>query len=177
MDKHLRIYSPGGKLVNAIMPLASTGDLGGIRGIAVYQNGDFILLSATALMKFSKNGSPLWKLNEIPSPDKLGFAQVMDVGVDSATGCIYMTDLSGRRIYKLLDRAYETDNDADLTFEKELIEIGGLLAEDPYSIEAYTRKAELYEEAGPSRRQWLTGNGCWSPIPLPTKRKTGYWLL
>ena len=148
MDKHIRIYSPEGKLVNSIMPLASTADLGGVRGIAVYRNGDFLLLSATALMKFTKNGTPLWRLDEIPSPDGAAFAQVMDVGVDSGSGCIYMTDVSGRRLYKLLDRDYPAGKNTDLTVEEELIEIGGLLAEDPYSVEAFTRKAELYEKVG-----------------------------
>ena len=148
MDKHIRIYSPEGKLLNAIMPLASTADLGGVKGIAVYRNGDFILLSATALMKFTKNGAPLWRLDEIPSPDAQGFAQVMGAGVDSDTGCIYMTDLSGRRIFKLLDRDYAAAEDADLAFEEELIAVNKELEADPYSSGAFTRKAELYEEAG-----------------------------
>lgn len=148
MDKHIRIYSSKGKLVNAIMPLAPTQDLGGVKGIAVYRNGDFLLLSATALMKFTKNGVPLWRLDKIPSPDMVGFTQVMDVKVDSERGLIYMTDLSGRRIFKLLDRAYADKRENDTAFEDKLIDINKELIADPYNTEAYSAKAALYEEAG-----------------------------
>ncbi len=152
MDKHIRIYSPKGRLVNAIMPLAPTQDLGGVRGIAVYRNGDFILLSATALMKFTKNGIPLWKLSEIPSPDMVGFAQVMDVKVDSDTGLLYMTDLSGRRIFKLLDRDHvgkiNPESTADIEFQEQLIVVNKRLIVDPYDTDAYQEKAALYEKAG-----------------------------
>lgn len=157
MDKHIRIYSPEGKLLNGILPMTANQDLSGVRAMTVYKNGDFILLSPTSLMKFTKTGLPLWKIQEIPSPDRINFMQVMDVEVDSLRGLIYLTDLSGRRIFKLLDRNYtrsdriaapEESRTIDIDFEKKLIAVNQELLVDPYSIDAYSKKARLYEDAG-----------------------------
>ena len=148
MDKHIRIYSPEGKLVDAILPLADTQDLSGVRGIAVYRNGDFVLLSQTALMKFKHNGEPLWRLDELPSPDGGSFNMIMDVAVDSDTGLIYLTDYSGRRLFKLLDVAYAQKMDADVDFELTMMKSNETLMHDPYDAVALAEKAVLYEEAG-----------------------------
>ena len=148
MDRHIRIYSPEGKKVDAILPLAGAQDLSGVRGIAVYRNGDFILLSQTALMKFKHNGEPLWRLDELPSPDGGSYNMIMDVGVDSDTGLIYLTDYSGRRLFKLLDTAYARQVNADVAFEMEMMEQNKALMHDPYDADSLSVKAEMYEEAG-----------------------------
>jgi tetratricopeptide (TPR) repeat protein len=148
MDRHIRIYSPEGILVDSLIPLADSNELTGTRGIAVFQNGDFLLLSPQGLSRFKRNGEPVWSLDAIPSPEGGGFTTVMDVAVDSGTGLIYLSDYTGRRIIKLLDRGYALARKADVRFENELIRINRTLEDDPYDAEALGRKGGLYEENG-----------------------------
>lgn len=148
MDRHIRIYSPEGILVDSLIPLADSNELTGTRGMAVFQNGDFLLLSPQGLSRFKRNGEPVWSLDAIPSPEGGGFSTVMDVAVDSGTGLIYLSDYTGRRIIKLLDREYALARKADVRFEEELIRINRTLEDDPYDVDALGRKAALYEENG-----------------------------
>ncbi|TFG61844.1 MAG: hypothetical protein E4H36_09470, partial [Spirochaetales bacterium] len=67
-DKHIKIYSPEGLLVDSILPMASSEDLSGVKAIAVYANGGFLLLTQTRLLKFRRNGTPEWKLENVQSP-------------------------------------------------------------------------------------------------------------
>lgn len=148
MDRHIRIYSPEGTLVDSLIPLADSQELSGTRGIAVFQNGDFLLLSPQGLSRFRRNGEPMWSIDAIPSPEGGGFTTVMDVAVDSETGLVYLSDYTGRRIIKLLDRTYARNRRADTDFEEELLRINEALRADPYDTGALERKAVLYEENG-----------------------------
>lgn len=148
-DKHLKIYSPDGLLVDSILPLASSEDLGGVKGIAVYANGDFLLLTQTRLMKFRRNGTPEWKLENVRSPyGETSLTMVMGMGVDSPTGLIYLTDYTGRKVLKLLDIAYAEKNGVDISTEKKFLALNDQLFQDPYDADALKKKAILYEKSG-----------------------------
>jgi tetratricopeptide (TPR) repeat protein len=147
MDKHLIIYSPSGVPVDSVLPLAPSGVLSGTKALAVFSDGSFLLLSQTALLKFRRDGTPVWRLDALPSPGgPSGFATVMGMAADSGTGYIYLADYTGRRIVKLQDPSQSGAKEAELGLP--MRSLGRRLLSDPDDIEALEARAEYYEKAG-----------------------------
>ena len=58
------------------------------------------------MLCFRRDGTPAWRISELPGTDGDSLPQIGSLAVDSDSGLIYLADQMGRRIVKLLDVAY-----------------------------------------------------------------------
>jgi tetratricopeptide (TPR) repeat protein len=105
-ERKINIFNPTGTLIDFILPLLPAEDVGSVKAMTVYNNGDFLLLTQNELHKFERSGRPVWKIDAIPFPEGGGLSQMTGIAVDSNEGLIYMTEYMGKRMIKLYDHDY-----------------------------------------------------------------------
>ncbi len=133
-------------MVDSIIPLAPDRPVP--TQIAVYPDGSFLFFAQGWLYRFRRNGVALWRTNELLGPDEFASLNHAWVAPDSNTGLIYLTDVQGRRIIKLLDTAYAGEMGTGNEIEQELIQHNNRLARNPDDLEALINKADIYERMG-----------------------------
>ena len=145
-ERRVRIYTTEGQLVDSIIPLSPEQPVP--TQIAVYPDGSFLFFAQGWLYRFRGNGVPLWRTKELLGPDEFASLNHAWVAPDPKTGLIYLTDVQGRRIIKLLDRAYSEELGIGNDIEQELIQHNNRLARNPDDLKALIAKSEIYERLG-----------------------------
>ena len=145
-ERRVRIYTTEGQLVDSIIPLSPEQPVP--TQIAVYPDGSFLFFAQGWLYRFRRNGVPLWRTNELLGPDEFASLNLAWVAPDPKTGLIYLADVQGRRIIKLLDRAYSGELGINNDIEQGLIQHNNRLARNPDDAGALIAKSEIYERLG-----------------------------
>jgi len=145
-ERRVRIYTSEGQLVDSVIPLDPDKPVP--TQMTVYPDGSFLFFSQGWLYRFRRNGVPLWRTNELLGPDEFASLNHAWVAPDPKTGLIYLADVQGRRIIKLLDRAYSDGLGVRNDSEEQLIRSNQRLFRNPDDTAALEVKAELYERIG-----------------------------
>jgi len=170
-ERRVRIYTTEGQLVDSIIPLSP--DQAVPTQISVYPDGSFLFFAQGWLYRFRRNGVPLWRSNELLGPDEFASLSHAWVAPDPQTGLIYLADVQGRRIIKLMDRAYAGEMGIANQSELALIQHNNRLARNPDDTEALIAKADIYEELGSiemARSMWEKVRGI-EPSSAEAQRK------
>jgi tetratricopeptide (TPR) repeat protein len=145
-ERRVRIYTTEGQLVDSVIPLDP--DRPAPTQMVVYPDGSFLLFARGWLYRFRRNGVPVWRTDELLGPDEFARLAHAWVAPDPKTGLIYLADVQGRRIIKLLDKAYSESLGIQNTNEEQLIRSNQRLFRNPDDAAALKAKAELYERVG-----------------------------
>jgi tetratricopeptide (TPR) repeat protein len=145
-ERRIRIYTPEGQLVDSVIPLDPEKPVP--TQMTVYPDGSFLFFAGGWLYRFCRNGVPLWRSNELLGPDEFATLNHAWVAPDPKSGLIYLADVQGRRIVKLLDRAYSDRLGIRNASEEQLIRSNQRLFRNPDDTSALKAKAELYERTG-----------------------------
>ncbi len=144
-EKRLRIHSPDCTLIDSVARIIDPSSPVSASSLAVFDNGAFVIGANNVLLGFRRDGTPLWRLEEVQGAS--GFAEqvplVYHLAVDPGHGIIYVVDGLGRRIWKLVDWSTAGELGAENPLERRLAELS---AQDP--VAAVVAKAAIYEEAG-----------------------------
>jgi tetratricopeptide (TPR) repeat protein len=142
----LRIHTAEGMVADFVLPLLEPSALPYPLAMSIGPDGSFVLFATGRLMRFSRDGAPLWSMERIAGAMNDALPQNAGLAVDWQSGLIYLADMSGRRIVKLLDRGMARAAGAENSFEEKLAALhAGGDADDPAVA---TARARLYEEAG-----------------------------
>jgi hypothetical protein len=144
LQKGIRIYTPEGSPVDAILPLVDPSSPISPTSLSVGTDGSFVVLSSGLLSKFSRDGKPVWKMDAIPGADDETIPRAGSVAVDWGRGIIYLSDMSGRRIVKLLDTAYCRQKGITNPLEEKVVALAALTDE----AASLAQRARLYEGVG-----------------------------
>ena len=161
VERRIRVYAPGGELLDSVLPLMDYYRPIEAAAMAVYPDGRFLFYGRQGLWCFDRSGLPLWHLEELPALYPGGSAenlpQPATLAVDPQVGLIYLADSTGRRILQLLDLQYCRDVGIEPGRELRLLELNETQRLSPGDAEATAAKAQLYEQAGAlemARVQW-----------------------
>jgi len=142
----LRIHTAEGAVADFVLPLLESSALPYPLAMSIGPDGSFVLFATGRLMRFSRDGVPLWSMERLAGAMNDALPQNAGLAVDWQRGLIYLADMSGRRIVKLLDRGMARAAGAENPFEEKLAALrAGRDADDPAVAVA---RARLYEEAG-----------------------------
>ena len=97
-----------------------------------------MLLSSAALYRFKPDGRLAWSLKSLAGADQGALPASAPIAVDWSRGLIYICDLGGRRITKILDTAWCREKGIRNELEEKVIALRGSNAEI----------ARLYQSAG-----------------------------
>ncbi|MBN1835129.1 MAG: tetratricopeptide repeat protein, partial [Spirochaetales bacterium] len=160
-ERRVKVHAPTGELLDSILPLMDYGQPIEASAMAVYPDGRFLLYGRQGLWCFARSGLPLWRLEELPAlvPGNSAepLPQPAGLALDPAAGVLYLTDLTGGRLLKLLDRTYCRDFGIHPEAELELLRLNEQQRAAPRDAAATVEKALLYEQAGAfemARLQW-----------------------
>ncbi|UCF96986.1 MAG: hypothetical protein JSV89_17685, partial [Spirochaetaceae bacterium] len=145
-ERRIRIYTPEGQLVDSVIPLDPDKPVP--TQMTVYPDGSFLFFAQGWLYRFHRNGVPLWRTNRLLGPDEFASLNHAWVAPDPNTGLIYLSDVQGRRIIKLLDSAYSEALGIRNETEELLIRSNQRLFRNPDDVAALRTKAEAYERIG-----------------------------
>ncbi|MGA2642234.1 MAG: tetratricopeptide repeat protein [Spirochaetia bacterium] len=134
----IRIFTSEGTPLDILLPLADPTKVVAPTSMAVGPDGSFVLFSSSALSRFRPDGRLAWSLASLQGSDQSALPASAPIAVDWSRGLIYLCDLSGRRITKILDRAWSREKGIRNDFEEKVIALRGSNAEI----------AKLYESAG-----------------------------
>lgn len=146
-ERRVKIYTDKGEFIAGIMPIVNQyKTFLNPTSMAVYKDQTFLLSNNQELWCFRKDGTPLWKLTEIPGQfaDKLPLT--FNFNVDREKGLIYLADLMGKRLVKFLDRSYCSKYNIINRFEEDIINLNKQYWKDDSDPEPLVTKALLYEE-------------------------------
>ncbi|MCX7031609.1 MAG: hypothetical protein NTU62_16015, partial [Spirochaetes bacterium] len=142
----LRIHTAEGAVADFVLPLLESSALPFPLAMSVGPDGSFVLFASGRLTRFSRDGAPIWSLERVAGAANEALPQAAGLAVDWPRGLIYLDDVSGRRIVKLLDREMARQTGAPNAFEEKLVALrAGKDADDPVMAAA---RARMYEEAG-----------------------------
>jgi tetratricopeptide (TPR) repeat protein len=141
-----RIHTAEGAVADFVLPLLESSTLPFPLAASIGPDGSFVLFAGGRLMRFSRDGALTWNLERIPGAANDALPQAAGLAVDWKRGLIYLDDISGRRIVKLLDRELAREARAENPFEEKLAALrAGKEADDPVVAVA---RARMYEDAG-----------------------------
>lgn len=148
-ERRVKIYTDKGEFISGVMPLVDQyKNYLNPTSMGVYKDQSFLLSNNQELWCFRKDGTPLWKITELPGlfADKLPLT--FNFNVDREQGLIYLADLMGKRLIKFLDRSYCSKHHIVNPFEEKIISLNKQYWEDDSDPEPVVAKALLYEEKG-----------------------------
>jgi tetratricopeptide (TPR) repeat protein len=143
-----RIYTSEGRLVDYVLPLVDPAKPLAPVAMTIGPDGSFIVLSSGQLLKFSRDGSLVWKLESLAGLEVEKLPASGSVAADWSRGLVYLSDTAGRRIIRLLDVGYCAQKGIHDETEEKIT----ALMRSANSDEASTlsQEAALYEAAGSS---------------------------
>jgi hypothetical protein len=139
--KGVRIFTMEGTSADILLPLVDPQRSLVPISMAVGPDGSFVMLSNRQLLKFRRDGRLLWEMDSLPGSEQDSLPQTAQVAVDWSRGLIYLADVTGRRIIKILDRAYCREKGIRNDLEEKVIALRGKGSAD----ETSARIAELYD--------------------------------
>jgi len=134
----IRVFTSEGAPLDILLPLTDPTTVVAPTSMAVGPDGSFVLLSSSALSRFRPDGKLAWTLSSLQGSEQSALPASAPIAVDWSRGLIYLCDLAGRRITKILDRAWCREKGIRNDFEEKVISLRGSHAE----------VAKLYESAG-----------------------------
>jgi tetratricopeptide (TPR) repeat protein len=140
--RRVGIYSTDGELLDTIVPIVPQTTFYSTRAMAVTGDGAAIVLTHDALWRVERNGRVAWKLEAGTDSRLPPFQAVNSLTVDRESGAVYLVDISGQRIVRLLDPSSEHLSAED----RRLLELSA--AAYAGDTDALQQQAELYEELG-----------------------------
>ncbi len=153
-----RIYTTEGRLVDYVLPLVDPAKPLAPVAMAIGPDGSFIVLSSGQLLKFSRDGSLVWKLETLAGLEVEKLPLLGSVAADWSRGLVYLSDMNARRIVRLLDTAYcEQKGIHNQTEEKLMALTQGAGADEASTL---AQAAALYEAAGSS----LLARAAWQKV-------------
>lgn len=144
--KGVRLFTAEGNPADILLPLLDPEKSLVPTSMAVGPDGSFVMLSNRQLLKFRRDGRLLWEMDTLPGAEQDSLPQAAQIAVDWSRGLIYLADMTGRRIIRLLDRAYCREKGIRNDLEEKVVALRGKNASD--ETETYGRIAELYDSAG-----------------------------
>lgn len=148
-ERRIRVYTADGKQVGSILPIVDPAHPLSPYSMAVRSDGSFLVACTTSeLWCFRSDGSPLWRMKELDPALGDMLPQAFAVAADSGSGLVYLTDMMGKRILRLLDSAYCRKHGIAHPAEDRILEQNAVLSKDPKDPEPYRKKAALYEGTG-----------------------------
>jgi transglutaminase-like putative cysteine protease len=154
--KGIRIYTMEGTPVDSLLPMVSLANPLAPTSMCVGPDGSFVLLAYGQLSKFRRDGSLVWRLTSFDGAEQTALPSNGAVAVDWSRGLVYVADMTGRRIVKLLDRAYCKDAGIVNEQEERVISLRARSRTDEAG--ALAEAAKLYEAEGSTlmaRAYWL----------------------
>ncbi|HVO38594.1 MAG TPA: hypothetical protein VMV03_06140 [Spirochaetia bacterium] len=150
-----RVYTIEGRLVDYVLPLVDPSKQLTPTAVAIGPDGTFVVLSGGSLLEFSRDGSLVWRIDSFAGLEVEKIPASGSVAADWSRGLLYVADTTGRRIVKLLDRAYCARKGIRTDLEEKLVSLQAGAGADP--VAASAQAARLYEAAGSSamaRASW-----------------------
>jgi tetratricopeptide (TPR) repeat protein len=130
IQRTIFIYSPGGELLDAVLPMMPVEDAAATRAMAVGDTGDFLLLTMNGLRRFDRSGRMVWSADSIVTPhDPAGagaavpLGGMMSVAWHEPSGSIYLADYTGQRVIRLVEGGADVD-----PFTAEILELNDRLS-------------------------------------------------
>ncbi|MGA2477475.1 MAG: hypothetical protein ABSG63_01850 [Spirochaetia bacterium] len=154
--KGIRIFTPEGTPVDSLLPLVDLASPLTPTSLSVGPDGSFVLLSNGQIAKFRRDGSMVWRITSFEGADQPALPSSGAVAVDWSRGLIYVADMSGRRIVKLLDRDYCREKGITNDLETSVIALRARRSAN--EGEALAETARLYESGGSTlmaKSYWL----------------------
>ena len=146
VERSVRIYSPEGRLLDAIIPIDADRPVP--TQMAVYPDGSFLFFAQGWLYRFRRNGIPIWRSDRLLGPDEFATLHHAWAAPDPQNGLIYLSDVQGRRLIKLLDTADRAGRAERNQIERELVDQNRRLDRNPDDSDALMAKAGIYERIG-----------------------------
>jgi hypothetical protein len=146
MLRGVRVFSSEGTPVDIALPLIDPATLSAPTAMAVAPDGGFILESSASLSRFLPDGRLAWTLSSLAGADQSALPASATIAVDWSRGLIYLCDIAGRRIVKILDRAWCRERGITNDLEEKVISLKGRRAADEAGADEQI--ARLYESAG-----------------------------
>jgi len=146
MLRGARVFSAEGTPLDIVLPLVDTSTVAAPTAMAVAPDGGFILASAGALSRFGPDGRMAWTVTSLPGAEQAALPAAPTLAVDWSRGLIYLCDVAGRRIVKILDRAWCRQHGVTDDLEEKVIQLRAQRAADEPGADVEI--ARLYESAG-----------------------------
>jgi len=146
MLRGARVFSAEGTPVDIVLPLVDPSAVAAPTAMAVGPDGGFILAAAGTLARFRPDGKAAWILTSLPGAEQSSLPAAPVLAVDWSRGLIYLCDIAGRRIVKILDRAWCREHGITNDLEERVIDLRARRAADEPGTDAAI--ARLYESAG-----------------------------
>ena len=144
--KAFRIVTPEGAIADYMLPLVDPARPLTPLSISIGPDGSSVVLASGQLAKFLRDGTLVWRLDSIPGAEMENLPTSGSVAVDWARGLVYVADTTGRRIVKLLDRAFCRQKGIRNELEEKLVSVRSKRSVDEAA--ALAEEAALYEQAG-----------------------------
>jgi tetratricopeptide (TPR) repeat protein len=144
--KAFRIVTPEGAIADYMLPLVDPARPLTPLAISIGPDGSSVVLASGQLAKFLRDGTLVWRLDSIPGAEMENLPASGSVAVDWARGLVYVADTMGRRIVKLLDRAYCRQKGIKNDLEEKLVSVRSKRSVDEAG--SLAEEAALYEQAG-----------------------------
>jgi tetratricopeptide (TPR) repeat protein len=156
--KAFRIVTAEGAIADYMLPHVDPARPLTPLAISIGPDGSAVVLASGQLAKFLRDGTLVWRLDSIPGAEMENLPTSGSVAVDWAHGLVYVADTTGRRIVKLLDRAYCRQKGIDNELEEKLVKVRGTRSVDEAG--SLAAEAALYEQAGSS----LMAKAVWQKV-------------
>ncbi len=140
----VHVYTGEGKPLDIVLPLADPSTAVAATSMDVGPDGSFILFANKTLTKYRRDGRLVWSLTTLEGSEEPDMPATASIAVDWSRGLIYLCDVLGRRIVKLLDRDEAAARGAHDDFEERLI---ALRAAGPGEEAQEAAVARLYAAA------------------------------
>jgi len=155
IEQRFKVYSDDGTFINSVIPVGLQGETLTPMAMTIYDNGNILLYSNSALYKFSKEGILLWKIDGYHFRDEESFPLTpLNLAVDSDRGFIYMADYAANRVMKF----YDPDNKQGMDSKtEETLTINRKINSDPDSTDYIWEKINFYleQESWVLAKMWL----------------------
>jgi tetratricopeptide (TPR) repeat protein len=143
--KGVRIFTTEGTPADILLPLLDPTRSLVPTAMAVGPDGSFLMLSGGTLLKFRRDGALMWEMSSMQGSDQESLPSAAAITVDWSHGTIYLADVVGKRIIKLLDRAYCREKGIRNDLEEKILAARANGAGD--EVRADSEAARIYESA------------------------------
>ncbi|RKX87612.1 MAG: hypothetical protein DRP58_02425, partial [Spirochaetes bacterium] len=146
-EQRIRIHTPGGDILDTIIPVIDTSAGLSPSALSVYKDGRFVVYYSTGEMhSFTREGIPIWGISEINTIDGVeSLPQSAKIALDNKNGLIYISDMMGQRILKLQDKSYISDHQIKDSNSELLVDLNNKYFQTE-KIDFIASKAKFYEK-------------------------------
>lgn len=144
--KGIRIFTSEGTPVDSLLPLVDINAPLNPTSLSVGPDGDFVVFSHGQLARFRRDGSVAWRITSLKGADDETLPTSGSVAVDWSRGLVYLADVTGKRIVRLLDVAWCREKGIHADLESTLLSLRARRAADEAG--SYADTALLYEGRG-----------------------------